>query len=132
AEYGVTMNSAGQYLIGNTSTSGANGNKTTVNRGAMDFWVAGLDSSNGNILWQHSFGGNLDDELGAVFQTTDGGYFLAGLSNSNISGEKTENSRGGADYWVIKTDPGWGIQWQMTIGGTDGDTLCNAIPTIDG
>jgi gliding motility-associated-like protein len=132
AEYGVSMNSAGEYVIGNTSSSGANGNKTTTNRGTMDFWIVGLDSSNGNILWQHSFGGNLDDELGAVFQTTDGGYFLAGLSNSGISGEKADNSRGGADYWVIKTDPTWAIQWQMTIGGSSGDTLCNAIPTIDG
>ncbi len=132
AVYGITMNQAGEYVIGNTSSSGANGNKTTTNRGTMDFWVVGLDSNNGNILWQHSFGGSLDDELGAVFQTDDGGYFMAGLSNSGISGEKTENSRGGADYWVIKTDPSWAIQWQMTIGGSSGDTLCNAIPTVDG
>ncbi len=129
---GITMNAAGVYVVGNTSTSGANGNKTTTSRGAMDFWVVGLDSNNGNIIWQHSFGGSMDDELGAVFQTADGGYFLAGASNSGISGEKTEASRGSADYWVVKTDPAWGIQWQMTIGGSDGDTLCSAITTLDG
>jgi TRAP-type mannitol/chloroaromatic compound transport system permease small subunit len=28
--------------------------------------------------------------------------------NSNISGDKTENSKGGNDYWIVKVDS-WGM-----------------------
>ncbi|MBK7971101.1 MAG: hypothetical protein IPK08_20465 [Bacteroidetes bacterium] len=35
-------------------------------------------------------------------QTNDGGYILGGYSFSNISGDKTENSNGGNDYWIVK------------------------------
>jgi len=35
-------------------------------------------------------------------QTFDGGYILGGFSESNKSGNKSENSRGNADYWVVK------------------------------
>jgi hypothetical protein len=34
----------------------------------------------------------------------DGGYILGGYSDSNISGDKIENSNGGYDYWIVKTD----------------------------
>ncbi|MBK7389314.1 MAG: hypothetical protein IPI23_09690, partial [Bacteroidetes bacterium] len=34
----------------------------------------------------------------------DGGYILGGYSDSNISGDKTENKKGWHDYWIVKTD----------------------------
>ena len=74
-----------------------------------------LDAS-GNIQWQNTIGGNSDDYLTSIQQTTDGGYILGGWSNSNISGDKTENSQGDYDYWVLKLDPTGNIQWQNTIG----------------
>ena len=68
------------------------------------------------IEWQNTIGGNYTDQLYSIQQTTDGGYILGGWSESYISGDKTENSFGGSDYWVVKLDSIGNIQWQNTIG----------------
>src|SRR5262249_53538525 len=44
--------------------------------------------------------------LASMQQTSDGGYILGGFSSSNTSGDKSEDSRGYSDYWVVKTDAG--------------------------
>jgi hypothetical protein len=49
-------------------------------------------------------------------ETTDGGYILGGSSSSGISGEKTQNSRGNDDYWVVKLDENRNIIWDKTYG----------------
>src|SRR6185295_16949964 len=59
----------------------------------------------GNIQWQNTIGGNYVDHLRSIQQTTDGGYIVGGHSQSNISGDKTENCIGGWDYWIIKLAP---------------------------
>jgi hypothetical protein len=46
------------------------------------------------IEWQNTIGGSGEDFLYSISQTSDGGYILAGYSESNISGDKTENSNG--------------------------------------
>jgi hypothetical protein len=70
--------------------------------------------------------------LFSMQQTADGGYMLGGESYSDISGDKTENSNGGWDYWVVKTDVGGNIQWQNTIGGSDHDDLFSIQQTVGG
>jgi hypothetical protein len=47
------------------------------------------------IAWDKTYGGNGFDSANIILETNDGGFFIAGLSNSDISGNKTENSRGG-------------------------------------
>lgn len=54
------------------------------------------------IEWQNNIGASGNDWLYSVQQTSDGGYILGGVSSSSLSGDKTENSNGGGDYWVIK------------------------------
>ncbi len=68
----------------------------------------------------------MSDYFTSIAQTADGGYILGGISSSNISGDKTENSNGDWDFWIVKTDSLGVIQWQNTIGGNDkDDTLFN-------
>jgi hypothetical protein len=86
----------------------------------------------GAIQWQNTIGGNGDDELSSLQQTADGGYFLGGSSDSNISGDKTENRLGMDDYWVVKLDATGGVQWQNTIGGSSYDGLISLQQTVDG
>jgi hypothetical protein len=62
-------------------------------------------------------------------ETTDGGYILGGSSSSGISGEKTQNSRGNDDYWVVKLDENRNIIWDKTYGGTGVDRLTSIIQT---
>ena len=117
--------------MGGTSTSNISGDKTEISQGDFDYWVVKLDAS-GNIQWQNTIGGNGFDDLGSLQQTADGGYILGGKSNSNISGDKTENSQGVLDYWVVKLDASGNIQWQNTIGGNGFDELISLQQTADG
>ncbi len=59
-------------------------------------------NSTGEIAWQKTIGGFDMEELEAIIQTSDGGFLLGGRSSSSISGDKTENSFGDYDYWVVK------------------------------
>ena len=121
------INSAnGGYVLVCNSESGISGDKTENNVGGNDIWVFELDSE-GNIIWQNTIGGNDTDRARSIFQTTDGGYLLGGDSRSNSSGDKTENSRGGYDFWVVKIDAAGLVEWDKTLGGDDHDVLTSAI-----
>ncbi len=121
----------GGYIIGGFSAGGINGDKTTASKGLDDFWILKLDAT-GNILWQKSIGGSGSDLLVTLRQTTDGGYIVGGSSISNLSGDKTENSNGAYDYWILKLNATGNIVWQNTIGGSDMDALSDVIQTSDG
>ncbi|RFN59558.1 T9SS type A sorting domain-containing protein [Marixanthomonas ophiurae] len=118
-------------LVGGTSQSDISGEKTENSRGGKDFWILKLNNT-GDIIWQRTIGGSGDDNLTSLSKTNDGGYLIGGSSNSPISGEKTENSKGGSDYWIIKLDESGSILWQKTIGGTENDTSRTLKQTDDG
>ncbi|MBP6810356.1 MAG: T9SS type A sorting domain-containing protein [Saprospiraceae bacterium] len=121
----------GGYILGGYSSSNISGDKTENSNGGYDIWVVKLDAT-GGIQWQNTIGGDSADNLNSIQQTVDGGYILGGSSRSNISGDKTENSKGNVDYWVIKLDATGSIQWQNTIGATDYDWLQSILLTTDG
>src|SRR5262245_53371858 len=83
------------------------------------------------IQWQNTIGGSDDDSPYSIQQTGDGGYIVGGLYESDISGDKTEDSDG-RDYWILKTDASGNIQWQNTIGGNSEDWLTSIQQTSDG
>lgn len=83
-------------------------------------------------LWDKTIGGaSWEDEVAAL-PTSDGGYVLGGTSISNASGQKSENSKGSVDYWVVKLDASGNKQWDKTIGGTGADFLSDIQKTSDG
>lgn len=114
--------SDGNYLVAGYSKSNASGDKTQASKGGWDYWVVKIDP-NGVKIWDKTFGGSGDDILCSVDESWDGGLILGGYSNSDISGDKSENSRGGNDYWVVKTDVNGVLQWDKTYGGSGEDTL---------
>lgn len=126
--------SDGGYIMGGTSSSGISGNKTTPWKGGNDYWAVKIDR-NGNKEWDKTFsgdGGTYTDLIESVQQTSDGGYILGGMSASDKSADKTENSRGGDDYWVIKVDRQGNKQWDRTFGGNGDDWLYSLQQTSDG
>ncbi|OQA12056.1 MAG: hypothetical protein BWY67_00543 [Bacteroidetes bacterium ADurb.Bin397] len=127
----AAQTSDGGYIVGGFSQSDISGDKTENSHGGSDYWIVKTDSL-GNILWENTIGGSGNDYLLSIAQTSDGGYILGGNSNSNISGDKTDNSNGGYDYWIVKTDNLGNIQWQNTIGGNDDDYLRSLKLTSDG
>ena len=49
-------------------------------------------------MWNKTLGGTGAETLTWIKQTSDGGYIMAGSSDSGINGDKTQASRGGLDY----------------------------------
>jgi hypothetical protein len=132
--YSIAQTSDGGYILGGSSESGSSGDKTEANLGVYDYWVVKLNSS-GGIEWQNTIGGNGDDNLFSIAQTSDGGYILGGVSWSGISGDKTEANLGAGytyDYWVVKLNNSGSIEWQNTIGGNLDDYLYSIAQTSDG
>lgn len=120
----------GGCVVGGISYSGISGVKSESSRGVQDYWVIKLDSS-GVLEWQKTLGGSSIDELYSIVPTVDG-YLLAGYSTSSISGDKTENTNGYGDFWIIKLNLSGAVVWQKNIGGTGGDLLYTAIKTSNG
>lgn len=121
----------GGYMVVGSSFSPISGDKSENSKGADDGWIYKLNSS-GDILWQKTIGGDSEDYLRSFYQTNDGGFILAGESESGISGDKTEPCNGYFDYWIIKTDSSGIIQWQNDFGGNDIEYLATIQQTSDG
>ncbi len=121
----------GGYLLGGRSNSNASGDKTENSRGNEDFWIIKVNS-NGVKQWDKTFGGTGDDIGTAIVSTPDNAFLIGGGSNSNASGEKSENSRGGADYWILKMDANGNKQWDKTIGGGGEDQVYTLLPIPSG
>ena len=86
-------------------------------------WLIKTDAF-GNEQWNNTFGGNGDDEGYCVKQTTDGGYIIAGLTNSFGAGLK--------DFYLVKTDSLGSLLWQRTFGGANDDEAYSVLQTNDG
>jgi hypothetical protein len=100
------------------------GNAHSFGAGNGDYWVLKLDSS-GNVQWQKTYGGSEWDRAQSIQETVDGGYIVAGFTQSFGAGNR--------DSWVLKLDSGGNVQWQKTYGGGGGWEMAPSIQqTVDG
>lgn len=100
-----------------------------------DYWIVKLNGT-GGIIWQKCFGGTGDDYASSVAQTTDGGYVIAGTTNS-IDGDVTGIHNGTAvdvktDYWIIKLNGTGSLVWQKCLGGSGADNASSVLQALDG
>jgi len=122
----IYQTSDGGYIIAGTSRS-INGD-ITGSHGDNDAWVVKIDN-NGTKQWQKSLGGTKSDRISSIKQTVDGGYIMAGSSNSN-DGDVSGN-RGDYDFWIVKLDNNGSIQWQKSLGGKSNDSAIDIQQTSD-
>ena len=112
-------------MAGRSKSSDGN---VTGNHGVYDYWVVKLDAT-GNIQWQKSLGGSNNDIAQSIHTTSDGGYVVAGYSQS-IDGNSFGN-HGSYDCWVVKLDAAGNIQWQKSLGGLSDDVAQSINTTSD-
>ena len=97
----------------------------TLSYGAVgeDFWLVKADSS-GNREWHKRYGGSSIDIARSVVKADDGGYLLAG---------STESFGAGADdFWLVKVDSSGNHEWNRTYGGPNSDYAFSTVGTSDG
>jgi formylglycine-generating enzyme required for sulfatase activity len=127
----VVATSDGGYLLVGKSESGADGDKSEASRGGWDYWAVKVDA-NGSKVWDKRFGASTTDYCVNVVVTSDGGYLLAGHSNSGANGDKSEGVHGYFDYWVVKIGASGNKVWDKRFGGSGKDHCFTAVPTSDG
>jgi len=136
--YCVQQTGDGGYILsGSSFSSTGTGNKSSMfyggdRRGSGDSWVVRLDSE-GNMLWDKSFGGSDDDHLDCLQQTSDGGFILGGYScSASGTGNKTSPKYGCSDFWVVRLNAEGNMLWDKSFGGSDVDHLDCLQQTSDG
>lgn len=136
--YSVNLTHDGGYILGGSSNSPISGDKKDASFGLDDFWVMKLNPK-GEEEWQFTMGGKGMDVLLSIQQTKDKGYILGGTSDSSKAKDleinpyqKSDDSRGGMDYWIVKITELGEIEWQKTIGGIYYDVLRSVYQTSDG
>ena len=115
AGFGIMPTNDGAFVIvGVTESFGS---------GAKDVYLVKVNSS-GDTLWTRTYGGASDDEGHHVIQATDGGFLVAGMTESSGAGTQ--------DAYVIKTDSTGSVEWSHTYGGAEVDYARSCIQTADG
>jgi len=113
--YSVQQTNDGGYIVaGHTRSHGA---------GGEDVYLIKTDSE-GNLLYNRTFGGPKGDFGRSVHQTSDGGYIIAGYTQSFGAGY--------GDVYLVRTDPDGYELWSKTYGGPELDLGSSVRQTVDG
>jgi hypothetical protein len=118
AEYAsalVATSDGGYAMVGQTYPT----NKSRY----TDCWLVKTDAF-GNMEWNQTYGGTLDEYPNALVEAPDGGYAMAGYTWSFGSGCQ--------DFWLVKTDASGNVEWNQTYGGPYYDWSYSLVATSDG
>ncbi len=99
--YSVLQVTGGGYLVaGSTGSFGM---------GGEDVYLVRTDTA-GDTLWTRTFGGYGDDVGSSLAETPDGGFVIAGGTDSFRPGD--------TDVYLVRTDPSGSELWSWIFGGT--------------
>lgn len=109
----ITTSDGGCAAIGRTFS---NDGDISNNTGAEDYWLVKLDSL-GNLEWEKCYGYDLidyTDDGQSIYQTSDGGFMIAGYSASVIPNGTCYDDW---DFWILKINSVGEIEWKKCLGG---------------
>jgi len=114
--HGAIQTSDGGYLIV--------GEAYSPDAGSNDMYAVRIDDS-GAPQWSKTYGGTALDMAYGVVATSDGGFLLAGMTN-------TPTPPSYSDVYLVKTDGSGEMQWSKTFGGSGDYVARSLIATSDG
>ncbi len=133
--YAVLQQPDSSYTIaGYVSKSYFSDTTCIGDHGSWDLLVSKIDKA-GNTLSKKFYGGTKDEEAYKIIKSTDGGFLVAGSTNSD-DGNITNYHQGGAPYfpddgWLLKLDANANLVWQKTIGGDQFDEIASVLQFPD-
>jgi hypothetical protein len=125
----IAATSDGGYILTGYTTS--NDEMVSGNHGGKDIWVLKVNRA-GHVEWQKCFGGSGDDVGNSIQRTRDGGYIIAGYTESPDGSGDVIGNNGGRDVWIIKIDPYGEFEWKNCYGGSGDDEANHIQQTHDG
>ncbi|HVN72364.1 MAG TPA: PKD domain-containing protein, partial [Desulfomonilia bacterium] len=96
-------------------------NELTRCGGNYHGWLVKTDP-NGVVTWALTLDGSGQDSISSVFQTSDGGYILAGT---------TQPEGGSPHAWLVKADPGGSKVWEKNFTNLGNDEALCVLQTPD-
>jgi len=112
--YSVSQTTDSGYIIGGFTTS--------FGAGQSDMYLVKTDTD-GAVLWAKTYGGPLSDFGYSVQETNDGGYIIAGF---------TQSFGVGGDVYLVRTDSSGVLLWSKNYGGASSDYGWSVQQTTDG
>jgi hypothetical protein len=116
----VVQTDDGGFALAGWTDSGTG---TAYGPGKRDFWLFKTDAE-GNMQWNKTYGGADDERARWAIVTSDGGYALAGYTNSTGAGKR--------DFWLVRTDLDGTMLWNRTYGGAGYEVARCVVETVDG
>ena len=116
----ISTNDGNFIVVGDTRSSDKD---VTSNNGGADLWILKI-STDGDKIWEKSFGGSSFDVARSISKTQDNGFIIAGNSRSSDS---NFINQGQNDAWLLKVDNNGNQLWQQFFGGAENDFLFDAI-----
>lgn len=132
--YDILQTTDGGYFIAgflDVTGSGGEGNtgrSSITAHGVGEFWASRLNAS-GEIIWQRYFGGTNNDRAHSVVEANDGGFVLAGFTESDDF--DISQSNGSYDFWVLKINIDGDQIWERTYGGSGIERANAVVKTSD-
>jgi hypothetical protein len=126
---GITMAEDGNLLIAGVTTAGG--------AGGMDAYLLKVDPD-GNELWSRTYGGPLDEYVGGIEGTPDGGYILGGnlVDPDDVIADPGAAGYGGfegrSNLYLLKVDAEGDEIWSRHYESQDNVLASGGVQTPDG
>ncbi len=114
--YDSVETSDGDFLIVGSSES--DDIDISSPKGSYDIWVIKI-SSNGDLLWERSYGGSKYDTANSIIESVDKKIHILGSTLSND--ENISFQMGSSDFWLLTIDSDGNLLSEQTFGGSNFD-----------